>query len=62
MDVDWDEWDEDFDPPKVEPKSDKNEPNSRQFPPDDEWDDDLDMDTLNTGRFCKIYFSSMQSL
>ena len=50
MDVDWDEWDEDFDPPKVEPKSDKNEPNSRQFPPDDEWDDDLDMETLNTGR------------
>ena len=43
MDVDWDEWDEDFDPPKAEQKWDKSGTNSRHNPPpEDEWDEDFD--------------------
>ena len=81
MDVDWDdEWDEDFDPPKVGlnaqsgqkwGKSGKKSGQNLGQPPMDEWDedfdppkagqneewdDDIDMDTINTGKFKIIVF------
>ena len=83
MDVDWDdEWDEDFNPPKVGQNAQsgqkwgkngkKSGQNLGQPPMDEwdedfdppkagqneEWDDDIDMDTINPGEFQKIVFFS----